>query len=147
MARRHTRVVTDTTILVSAFLRPVAGGAAFELLRLAYAGRFALCLSDEILSETADVLLNRRHLRRRYRYSDTDVVAYCRELALHATMVSDLPPITIVRDPSDDMILATAIAAGADYLVTRDDDLLVLLRHEGIGIVTPEVFLAALRAG
>jgi predicted nucleic acid-binding protein len=37
------------------------------------------------------------------------------------------------------------LTAGADYLVTRDKDLLSLVEYAGIKIVTPEVFRAVLR--
>jgi predicted nucleic acid-binding protein len=47
--------------------------------------------------------------------------------------------------PEDDMVLGCAVAAGADYLVTRDKDLLSLVEYAGIKIVTPEVFRAVLR--
>jgi predicted nucleic acid-binding protein len=43
------------------------------------------------------------------------------------------------------VILASAIAAGADYLVTRDKDLLSLGACEGISIIKPEAFLHVLR--
>lgn len=43
----------------------------------------------------------------------------------------------ICRDPDDDLILATALAAKADLLVSGDDDLLTLESYEGIEIVTP----------
>lgn len=49
------------------------------------------------------------------------------------------------RDPQDDPFLACALAAGAKYLVTRDDDLLVLGKPFGIEILTPASFLAWLR--
>jgi hypothetical protein len=55
-----------------------------------------------------------------------------------------LPLIQVVRDPNDDFILATAIKAGADYLVARDNDLLVLGTHENIRIVSPETFAQVL---
>ncbi len=42
---------------------------------------------------------------------------------------------------SANMILATAIAAGADAIVTGDLDLLVLQEYEGIVIVTARDFL------
>jgi uncharacterized protein len=59
-----------------------------------------------------------------------------------ASIVTDLAPVTgVVRDPNDDMIVACALAAGADYIVTRDKDLLSLGEHEGIRIVTPRQFL------
>ena len=48
------------------------------------------------------------------------------------------------RDPKDDPFLACALAAGADYLVTSDRDLLVLEKPFGISIVTPAEFLRAM---
>lgn len=61
------------------------------------------------------------------------------------TIVSDLPTVQVVRDPNDDFIIATAIKAGADYLVARDNDLLTLGAHENISIVSPETFLQVLK--
>ncbi len=138
--------VLDTTVLVSAFLRPAKGGVSFDLLRLAHEGVFELYLSDDILEETARVLLERAHIRRRYVYPDKAVVEYCRNLDRLATIIARVPTIRVVRDPSDDAILAAAIAAKADCLVTRDDDLLSLKAYEHIAILEPETFLARLRS-
>ena len=52
----------------------------------------------------------------------------------------------VCRDADDDWILATALAAKADGLVTGDNDLLVLGRHEGVPILTPRDCLALLRS-
>ncbi len=49
------------------------------------------------------------------------------------------------RDLKDDRYLACALAAGADYLVTGDDDLLALAGEPGLGglrILPPSAFLA-----
>ena len=43
------------------------------------------------------------------------------------------------------MIIACALAADADYIVTRDKDLLSLRKYENISIITPEAFLEVLR--
>ena len=51
-------------------------------------------------------------------------------------------PTRVCRDPDDDQILATAVAARADCLVTGDTDLLVLDRYAGIPIVRPADFWA-----
>ena len=139
------KAVLDTTVLVSALLRHVPGGASCELLRLAQEGAYELYLSDDILEETARVLLTSGRLGRRYRYSDADAVEFCQLVAQSATIVSDVPELTVVRDPNDDMIVACAVAAQADYLVARDRDMLSLGEYEGISIVTPEEFLHALR--
>lgn len=47
----------------------------------------------------------------------------------------------IVRDPKDDPILATAILGQCTYLVTGDDDLLVLGSVKGVKIITVNTFL------
>lgn len=138
-------VVIDTTVLVSAFLRPNIGGAAFDLLERAHAGGFELYLSDDILEETARVLLESKRIRKRYSYPNEAVVEYCRGLTGLATLVTNVPVIKVVRDPNDDMILAAALAAKAHYLVTRDDDLLSLGTHKRVKMITPECFLALLR--
>jgi hypothetical protein len=140
------RVVLDTTALVSAFLNARSGGAAFELLRFAHEERFELVLSEPILTEVADVLLTRPHLRTRYRYPDNAVATYVNGLRRAATLVTDLPQLSVVRDKADDIILATAVAATADYLCTRDRDLLDLRRYDRIVILSPEALFAVIRA-
>jgi uncharacterized protein len=45
------------------------------------------------------------------------------------------------------MVLATALAANANAIVTGDQDLLVLGRFKGIPILTPRDCLALLRKG
>ena len=49
------------------------------------------------------------------------------------------------RDPKDDVFLACAAAAQADYLVTGDDDLLCLHKYRDTQIVTPAQFLQILQ--
>lgn len=139
------KAVVDTTVLVSALLNPHSGGASYDLLEQAAAGAFELVLSDEILAEAAEVLISRRRLRQRFSYSDEDVREYCRGLALLARVVERPPPVRVVRDPEDDMVLACALAATADFVVSRDDDLLSLGEFNGIRLVSPEAFLSLLR--
>ena len=43
---------------------------------------------------------------------------------------------SVSRDPDDDAVLACALAARADLVVSGDNDLLVLKSFEGIPIVT-----------
>jgi putative PIN family toxin of toxin-antitoxin system len=131
-------------MLVSAFLRKE--GVSAVLLRHAAEGVFDLSLSHTILRETETVLLEREHIRRRYPYANEDVAQFCQTLQGSFPLVTDLPPLTgIVRDPNDDMVLATASAAHATYLITRDLDLLSLQTYEGITILTPEAFMGILR--
>ena len=137
-------MVLDSTILVSAFLTPY--GLAAQLLSHARRGAFALYLSEQILAETQEVLLERKHIRQRYPYTDDQAIRFCRSLRLGVYLVSDLPTVTgVVRDPNDDHVIACALAAHASYLVTRDPDLLTLDTYKEVKIITPEEFMGILR--
>ena len=46
----------------------------------------------------------------------------------------------------DSSVIVTA-AAGCDFLVTGDDDLLSVGEHEGVKIVTPRLFWGSVRKG
>lgn len=52
--------------------------------------------------------------------------------------------INICRDPKDNMLLDVAIASYADYLVTGDNDLLVLKNIRNTSIITPREFIELL---
>lgn len=52
----------------------------------------------------------------------------------------------VCRDPDDDIVLACAMSAKADYIVSGDKDLLVLKAFRGIPIVTAAQALEVLQA-
>ena len=52
----------------------------------------------------------------------------------------------VCRDPDDDNILALVVAGGCKFLVTGDEDLLVLGQWNGVRILRPREFAAALDA-
>ena len=51
------------------------------------------------------------------------------------------------RDPSDDKILELAVNGRADYIITGDDDLLVMNPFRGIPIIRPAEFLEIAASG
>lgn len=138
------KVVLDTTVLVSAFL--TSKGVAAEVLERAVSDCI-LVVSDEILAETLRKLLTKRKIRKAYRYEDADARDYVDHLAaLASAIVHD--PISVprvVRDPEDDMIIACAATVAAEFLITRDKDLLSLGTYGKTQIVTPRQFLDAFR--
>ena len=80
-----------------------------------------------------------------FTYTNLDVGEYVSLLRTFARLVSNLPEVKVCRDPNDDDIIATAVAAGASYLVARDNDLLSLATYQDVTILTPEAFLHLLR--
>ena len=140
------RAVFDSTILVSAFISR-RGGLSHELLDLARKGEFELVISTAILLETFRTLIDNAELRRQYRYSEDRAYRYCRGLHRIAAQVwlGTSPRSGIVRDPADDHVVACAIDARADTIVSRDKDLLSLGSYRAISIITPEAFRQQLR--
>lgn len=68
---------------------------------------------------------------------------YKRQISLLLTQISlvqNRKQIHIVRDPEDNKILESAVESKAEFLVTRDNDLLSLEKFQGIEIVTPAEF-------
>lgn len=138
------RIVLDSSVLVSAFLAKT--GAAARVFDHALADRVRLVLSEAIIAETRNVLLTYARIRQRYPYTDDDAAGFCVRLGQAFTLLTAFPPVSgVCRDPTDDMVLACAVAADARYLVTRDKDLLVLRRYAGIDILPPETLLDLLR--
>ena len=135
------RAVLDSSVLVSAFVTP--HGSVVQLLRDPALSRYQLCLSDAILTETTETLLAKSTLRRYAAYTDEDVHDFVRWLLTQAEMVPDIPaPRVVPNDPKDDPIVAAAVAAKADYLITADRaHLLPLGEYQGIRIISPREFL------
>lgn len=67
------KVVLDTSILVSAFLKD--SGVNARVLQKAR-NHYQLYLSEEILEETTQVLLTYQRIRKKYKYSDGEAREY-----------------------------------------------------------------------
>lgn len=111
-------------------------------------GRFEIAISQSILAELERVRYRPKVLRFVPPENLTNFIVFLQTDAVFVSPVTDSPH---CRDPKDDMIIATAVAARADYLVTTDRDLLddadlrTRLRDEwNIRVVEPAEFLAAL---
>ncbi len=135
---RPTVAVLDASVLVSALL---TDGAPRAVLERARAGAFVLVLSSSLLAETRRSLLKPRTMRK-YPHPALAVDHYCGALAEIALLVEGDPDfVSACRDPDDNIIIATAVAARADLLVTGDRHLLDLGSHDAIRIIDPRRFL------
>ena len=140
--RRKLHVVLDSVVAVSAFL---TDGLTADLVSMCQAN-VNLYTAEEILQEILRVLLEKPHIRNRYRYSSEQVEVFINHLRNISTVVAQLPEIHVIeRDPKDDMIIACAVAVSADYIISRDRDLLDLGNYQQIQIVPPEQFIHILR--
>jgi uncharacterized protein len=137
------RAVVDTNVFLSGLI--VERGNPFNVLEAWRAGRFVLVSSPELFQELERVLSRPEFARRLGAELIAGTIRLVGNRADAAETLGDLP--VEVRDPKDEMVLAAALAAGADYIVTGDQDLLILEGDESLGhlrIVTPRVFLEEL---
>jgi putative PIN family toxin of toxin-antitoxin system len=129
------RVVLDTNVLVSGFL---FGGTPGKLLDLWKTRTIRLIMSRVMLDEFLRVLA---YPKLRLSEEEIHYLLYV-EVLPHVEMVKVRPgPILIPMDPSDDMFLHCAVAAGAKYIISGDRHLLQLKSYKRIKILSPAEFL------
>lgn len=128
------KVFVDTNVLVAAY---ATRGLCSDLLRLILA-QHELVLSQQVLAELE------RALRDKIGLPQALIAEILATLTPHlfdedATPSEPVPRFAL-RDPTDEPILAAAIAAGAEALVTGYADLLVAAPAAPLPILSPRAF-------
>jgi len=125
-------VVADTSVYVSAL---VFGGLPQVALAQAMRLPYRLAVSAELQAELAETLEDK------FGWASGRVSDAARRLWADARWFEPAP-VKASRDPDDDHVLGCAVAAGAQFLITGDKDLLALHPFGRVAIVTPARFLA-----
>lgn len=144
------RAVFDCMVSLQAVTNE--NGPAFACFRLVDDGRVTLCVSAETLAEARDVLTRPKLQAKFPRLTSERVVAFLQNVEAKAVTVGEVPSVVShPRDPDDEPYLNLAVAAGANYLVSRDKDLLDLMsdadfrsRFPDLTILDPVAFLQEL---
>ena len=134
------RAVLDTNVLASGFVAiATAERAPARLLRLWREQRFALVLSAEILTELLDTFAD-PYFRRQLTQEQIDAAQHLLQEEAIWTLLT-LRVSGVATHPEDDLVLATAISAPAEYLVTGDKNLQQLGTYQGVRVVSPRTFV------
>jgi uncharacterized protein len=126
-------VAADTNIYISAL---IFAGLPRQFLLAAEDARIHLFISESIRQELVPIL------QAKFSWSNDQVnetllqLESCTEL-VHPTETLDV----IKEDPDDDRVLECAVAAGARFIVSGDNDLLRLGRFRNIRIVKVADFM------
>jgi len=125
------RVVLDTNVLIAAF-------ATQGLCRLIL--EFCLTEHEVVLNEEILAELNEK-LHRKLKVPSKDIEKTLSFLRKNVHLESAIPlQKNVCRDPEDLPVLGTTLSAKGDFLVTGDQDMLILKNIQGIPIVTPREF-------
>jgi putative PIN family toxin of toxin-antitoxin system len=127
------RAVLDTNVLLSGLLWR---GAPHALIEHMQTGTLTMVSSPMLLAELAEVISRAKFddILARSNTSRERSLAEMRQLA--EVIVPPPLPQPVCRDPDDDHVLACALAAQVDLIVSGDADLLNLREYQSIRIVT-----------
>ena len=132
------RVVIDTNILYAGLYS--SSGASYQLLRLIRAGQVTPCISVTLAMEYEAVLSARLEELDLTKEQLSGFLGYFVALAERVRIFYLWRP--GLRDPGDDMVLETAVAARADFLVTHNIKDFTGADRFGIQVVTPGWFIS-----
>lgn len=125
------KIILDTNVFISAF---VFKGIAWQVYKYCVETN-DIVVSEWLLNETFEKLITKFEFP----------LAIANELLntlLHTTILlkpdNELP--TICRDKDDNNVLQLAVFSDADYIITGDKDLLVLMSFHNTKIISPREF-------
>ena len=128
--------VLDTNVLISALLSPPSSSNL--VFRKAFREGIVV-YSEETLAE----LFEKMHLPRFDKYVHLSRrLTFYHDFEMVAFPVTITYSIQVCRDPKDDKFLERAKSANADFIISKDADLLVLHPFDGISILNVPQFLA-----
>jgi putative PIN family toxin of toxin-antitoxin system len=133
------RIVIDTNVFISALL--IKKSLPFQVVNIAFEQGIIL-YSNATLMELKQVIY-RRKFDKYLTLEEKNIFLF--KFANESESVEIKEKIKACRDAKDDKFLELAANGNADFIVTGDDDLLVLNPFREIEIITPEVFVSRFR--
>ena len=133
------RAVLDTNVIISGLMG--LSGPPRSIIDAWLDDRFTLVTSVPLVRELAHVLAYPR-IAERLRFSQAEVDFLVAAMLTQAEVVPGaltLPGVT--RDPKDDAVVACAVEGAAGFVVSGDEDLLVLSVYQDVEMITPRAFV------
>lgn len=136
------KVVLDTSVFIAALLSKSRTSAPVLVLNSWREQCFTLVMAPQLLQELVVQLM-----RKQVPQADIeDLVALIAEAALHISGAYEATRLDNI-DPDDNMFLAAAYEAKANYLVSLERQHLLPLKHyHGTQILTPALFIRVINA-
>ncbi|MFH1504440.1 MAG: putative toxin-antitoxin system toxin component, PIN family [Candidatus Omnitrophota bacterium] len=137
------KVVLDTNQFVSGLISKE--GAPAKILNAWREHTFILICSYEILEEIKQTL-QYPHITKKYNLSEENTISLISLIEHEAIMIPETAKINVIKgDPDDDKIIACAVGAEADYIVSGDKHLLSLREYKNIPIIPAAEFLRIIK--
>jgi putative PIN family toxin of toxin-antitoxin system len=130
------RVVIDTNVFISALLNPVA--TPRKVINIAVS-QFTILQSEATYQELATRVSKKKFDK--YLEKD-DRLDFLLAIKNRSLFVDILHKTTVCSDSDDNKFLELAVSGMAQYIITGDNDLLILNTYQGIPIISPAEFIA-----
>jgi putative PIN family toxin of toxin-antitoxin system len=124
------KVVIDTNILISG--ADDESSYARRIIEEVIAGRIQAYATHQTEGE------NRQMLRKLVK--DRDYRARLEQYFGKINIVKAYQPLQVVSDAEDNKLFESAVAAGADYLISHDQEVLAISEYKKTKVVQPEEF-------
>lgn len=126
------KVVIDTNVFISGLL---FGGKPEQILKSWAKNEFILCISPELQAEIV------KKLQIKFKVSSQVINDLILDLDEQAKKYLPHTKVSLLRDPSDNFLLALAAESNATYLISGDKDVLIMKEYKETKIVSPTEFL------
>ena len=139
MQKYNVRVVIDTNIWISFLIGKTLSGLSEAIMN----DKIKILFSEELSNELVEVL--QRPKFKKY-FSQEDIAELISLLRFKTEQIEITEHFTDCRDPKDNFFLDLCVSGNADYLITGDDDLLVLNPFRSVKIINYHLFREILQS-
>jgi putative PIN family toxin of toxin-antitoxin system len=136
--------VVDTNVLASGFVQRLRASPPVQILDAWHSGLYTLIVSEHIIAELTRTLADPYFQSHISGDQAVRLVTLLKRRAILTAVTADVHG--VASHPEDDVILATAVSARAEYLATGDKKLQQLRTYQGVTIVSPREFLEILQS-
>lgn len=136
-------VVFDSNVLIPLIVEASKSARLFS--RLRNAGH-QVALSPQLYEEVQEKLRTKPRLRKWLDLPDEDIEDFLQQLPVLCAVVQGIANVhgSVPADPDDEIVIAAAVEAQAEFIVSEDRHLLDLEEYDGICIVDRDEFAAEL---
>jgi len=138
------RVLFDANVFIRYVLNRHQQSAVLTIVNAALAGEVELLVPLELIDELTRNITQGKLARKVNKAQFDRLMTLLMEIGKQPLRL--VPPVpAYTRDAKDDYLIAHALAQQIDYVVSADNDLLVLAQVGSVQIVSPGAFSALLR--
>jgi putative PIN family toxin of toxin-antitoxin system len=134
MKSKVSRIIIDTNLWISFLITK----NFTKLDEIIFSKKCVLVFSKELLEEFLTVA--KRPKFRRF-FSSSDIEEILETIQEYAEFIEVTSKIEVCKDPKDNFLLSLSMDGSADFLLTGDNDLLMLTKFRKTAIITISDFL------